>query len=327
MGSRSSAHQITSTLESTIASAQSIVAFQLACGATIPINTVTLGFDRLSTKEVIRAVLECVINISEGTDAAVLRSLQSACAVALLDVHTDAHHNRSVFTLGGAHVESAARDLTEAAVHRLDIRAHTGVHPRIGVVDVVPFVPLPGTNSEPGDAARAQVAFAQWVSAELHVPAFLYGANRSLPELRKGAFIEFPPEFGPPTPHTGAGAVAVGQRPVLIAYNLWLDTNDIRLAREIAGRIRRPGLRTLGLDVGGQAQVSCNIVDTDVMTPEIAYDLVSSHAPVDRAELVGLLPREVLLRLPRSRWTQLDIDEDRTIEARLSSRRRETGSD
>jgi glutamate formiminotransferase len=263
-------------------------------------------------------VLECVINISEGRNAATLQALRDACTSALLDIHTDAHHNRSVFTLSGSHVEEAARALTRRAVDLLDIREHHGVHPRIGVVDVVPFVSLPNTGSTTQDAVRAQTAFAQWVSAELHIPAFLYGDNRSLPELRKGIFAAFPPEFGPPTPHETAGAIAVGHRPLLIAYNLWLKTNDIRRSKEIARSVRQPGLRTLGLDVGGVAQVSCNIVDTQIMNPEIAYDLVLHHAEIDHAELVGLLPDEVLRRLPPRRWSQLDVSEDQTIEARLS---------
>lgn len=261
-------------------------------------------------------MLECVINISEGQDRATLEALRHSCADALLDVHTDAFHHRSVFTLAGTSVESAARALATEAVRRIDIREHSGVHPRIGVVDVVPFVPLEGSNM--ADAARAQSAFAEWISSELHIPAFLYGADRSLPELRKGAFTEFPPEFGPTSPHPTAGAVAVGHRPILIAYNLWLGINDIRLSREIARIVRRPGLRTLGLDVGGAAQVSCNIVDTELAGPELAYDLVQAHAPIDRAELVGLLPLDVLLRQTRSRWEQLDIGDDKTIEARLS---------
>jgi glutamate formiminotransferase len=263
-------------------------------------------------------VLECVINISEGQNAKTLQRLRHTCSTALLDVHTDTHHNRSVFTLSGPSVEEAARSLTTEAVQLIDIRQHRGVHPRIGVVDVVPFVPLPNTRSTMDDAARAQVAFAQWVSTELHIPAFLYGDNRSLPDLRKGAFTEFPPEFGPATPHQTAGAIAVGRRSILIAYNLWLTTHDIRLSREIAHNIRRAGLRTLGLDVGGVAQVSCNIVDIDVINPEITYDLVQQYAPIDHAELVGLLPRDVLLRQTPKRWAQLDISDEKTIEARLS---------
>lgn len=263
-------------------------------------------------------MLECVVNISEGQSVETLHSLRNACAGALLDVHTDAHHNRSVFTLSGRDVENAARSLTRKAVELLDISKHSGVHPRIGIVDVVPFVPLPGTNSTMDDATRAQLAFAQWVAAELHIPAFLYGENRTLPALRKGAFSEFPPEFGPAAPHPTAGAVAVGHRPILIAYNLWLRTNDRRVAQDVARAIRTPGLRTLGLDVGGHAQVSCNLIAPEHLGPETAYDQVRLHAPIDRAELVGLLPSDVLYRQTAERWAELNISEEKTIEARLS---------
>jgi glutamate formiminotransferase / 5-formyltetrahydrofolate cyclo-ligase len=270
-------------------------------------------------------VLECVVNISEGQEPNTLDALRRSCSDALLDVHTDPFHHRSVFTLAGTHVEHAARSLATEAVRRIDIREHVGVHPRTGVVDVVPFVPLAGSTM--ADAAAAQIAFAEWISSELHIPAFLYGADRSLPELRKGMFTTFPPEFGPTSPHPSAGAVAVGQRPILIAYNLWLGIDDIQLSRAIARTIRRPGLRTLGLDVGGTAQVSCNIIDVERVGPELVYDLVQKHAPIDRAELVGLLPHEVLVRQTRARWPQLDIGDDKTIAARLSLMQGKTGSD
>jgi glutamate formiminotransferase/glutamate formiminotransferase/formiminotetrahydrofolate cyclodeaminase len=269
-------------------------------------------------------VLECVINISEGRDRAILDALGDACGPSLLDVHTDPFHNRSVFTLAGTEIETAARRLARSAVEMLDIRHHAGVHPRIGMVDVVPFVPLPGTDSSLVDAQRAQRSFAEWVAAELHVPVFLYGNDRSLPEVRKGAFRTLQPDTGPSAPHPSAGAMAVGCREVLVAYNLWLPTSDVALARAVAKRIRRPGLRALGLDVGGMAQVSCNLVTPFELGPQHAYDIVANETTVDRAELVGLLPRAVLHRQSPTRWSQLDIGEDKTIEARLS--RTETSS-
>lgn len=247
--------------------------------------------------------------------------LAATCTPVLLDVHTDEFHNRSVFTLAGDEVQEYARNLTLKAVELLDIRKHAGVHPRMGIVDVVPFIPLPGSDSSMHDACTAQNAFAQWAASELHIPAFLYGASRSLPEVRKGAFHAFPPDFGPPAPHTTAGAIAVGCRSILIAYNLWLDTDDTGTARAIAKSIRQEGLRTLGLDVGGVAQVSCNLTDPQLVGPELAYDLVAAQAPIRRAELVGLLPRGVLHRQDTSRWEQLDLSEQKTIEARLSGKR------
>jgi glutamate formiminotransferase / 5-formyltetrahydrofolate cyclo-ligase len=255
------------------------------------------------------------VNISEGRDAAMLQVIAAAAGPDLLDVHSDGDHNRTVLTLVG---EDAPRAVARAAVARLDLRVHGGVHPRIGVVDVVPFVPLAGATL--ADAVRARDEFARWIASELEVPAFLYGPERSLPEVRRRAFDDLAPDHGPAAAHPTAGAAAVGARPVLVAWNVWLSEPDVTLARRIAATIRGPHLRALGLAVGGGAQVSMNLVAPDVVGPAAAWDLVADLAPVDRAELVGLVPRAVLDRTPRTRWTQLDLAADRTIEARLGRR-------
>jgi glutamate formiminotransferase len=191
-------------------------------------------------------------------------------------------------------------------------------------VDVVPFVALDA--STPEDALAARDAFAGWFAAEHGVPCFLYGPERTLPEVRRGAFTALVPDTGPDRPHPTAGACAVGARPVLVAYNAWLDRDDVAAARAIAAAVRRPGLRTLGLQVGDRAQVSMNLVEPERIGPAAAYDLVTGAArtagcAVAGAELVGLLPRDVLHAVPRARWSELDLDEDRTIEARLGGRR------
>jgi glutamate formiminotransferase / 5-formyltetrahydrofolate cyclo-ligase len=258
-------------------------------------------------------VLECVVNVSEGQDRRVLEDLRSSAAEGLLDVHTDPHHHRSVFTLVG---EEAPRALARAAVDRLDITTHQGVHPRIGVVDVVPFVPLGEATLE--DAVRARDTFAAWIAADLGVPAFLYGPERSLPDIRRRAFVDLGPQAGPRTAHLRAGAVAVGARPPLVAWNVYLAVPDLELARRVARDIRRPGLRALGLAIGDEVQVSMNLVALDTIGPADAYDLIEAQAPVSRSELVGLVPQDVLDRTPSDRWSQLDLDPDRTIEARLN---------
>jgi glutamate formiminotransferase len=187
-------------------------------------------------------VLECVINVSEGRDADALARLREACSDALLDVHTDVDHNRSVFTLAGWDVLDAARALTRCAVATLDLRRHTGVHPRIGVVDVVPFVPL--FDATIADAIAVRNRFAVWAAESLHVPCFLYGPERALPDVRREAFTDaLAPDVGPPVPDPSAGAIAVGARPVLIAYNVWLaDGTGLDVARRIARDVRRPGV-------------------------------------------------------------------------------------
>ncbi len=261
-------------------------------------------------------MLECVVNISEGRRSDVLATLDSSVAAAHhLDRHTCEHHNRSVFTLIG---EDAPRQLAHAAVDTLDIETHIGAHPRLGVVDVVPFVALDG--SSPADAVAARDRFAQWAAEELALPCFLYGSERTLPDVRRQAFTTLAPDSGPPRPHPTAGAVAVGARPLLVAYNLWLVQPDLALARRIAQAVRGPGVRALGLAVGEAVQVSMNLIDPLNVGPATAWDAVEAHAPIDHAELVGLIPRAVLDATAEPRWTQLGLSPSVTIEQRLLDR-------
>lgn len=276
-------------------------------------------------------MLECVVNLSEGTDPDLLGVLAEAAGPALLDLHADPDHNRSVFTLAGAAAETAARALSTLAVERIDLGAHSGVHPRLGVVDVVPFVPLSadGTPARPGDdlaeALSARLRFAEWAASELGLPCFLYGPERSLPDVRRYAFDGLVPDCGPPRPHPSAGACAVGARPGLVAYNIWLDTEDVSRARQLAAAVRRPDVRTLGLAVSGGTQVSCNLLDAWTTGPAQVYDAVTAQAAqagvsVSRAELVGLAPRAVVEAAPPERLVDLGLSLDRTIEGRLAAR-------
>lgn len=261
-------------------------------------------------------MLECVVNISEGRRPEVVAAIGAAAGADLLDVHSDAHHHRSVLTLVG---EEAPRAVARAAVDRLDLGAHAGVHPRIGVVDVVPFVALGATPAAEAVAARDR--FGAWAAAELGVPGFAYGPERTLPEVRRRAFAGLTPTWGPATPHPTAGAIAVGARPLLVAYNLWLAPGtDLAVARRVAREVRSPEIRTLGLAVGDEVQVSMNLVAPLAVGPAEAWDRVASLAPVARAELVGLVPEGVLEQAPEGRWEQLDLGPERTIEARLARR-------
>jgi glutamate formiminotransferase len=260
-------------------------------------------------------VLECVVNVSEGRDAGILGELEAAAGRDLLDLHADADHHRSVLTLVG---QDAPRRVARVAVDRIDLRAHAGAHPRLGAVDVVPFVPLAGSRMD--DAIRARDAFARWAASELGVPCFVYGAERALPDVRRRAFHDLAPDHGPTTPHASAGAMAVGAREVLVAYNVWLAEPDLTAARAIAHSIRRPELRALGLAVGSRVQVSMNLVSPAHLDPAAAFDLVAARATVARAELVGLLPRAILDAIDPARWSELDLAVGRTIEARLAAR-------
>jgi glutamate formiminotransferase len=256
-----------------------------------------------------------VVNISEGRRPEVVADIAAAAGRDVLDVHTDPWHHRSVLTLVG---EVAPRAVTTAAVARLDLRGHAGVHPRIGVVDVVPFVPLAASVLD--DAMTARDEFAAWAARTLALPSFLYGPELTLPEVRRRAFVDLWPDAGPREPHPTAGACAVGARAPLVAYNVWLATSDLELARSIARAVRGPDARALGLPVGDQVQVSMNLVAPLRFGPADAYDAVAALGPVARAELVGLLPAAVLEGVPRERWRALDLAEDRTIEKRLAAR-------
>lgn len=258
-------------------------------------------------------MLECVVNLSEGRDRRILDELVDVAGSALLDLHTDPDHHRSVWTLRG---EDAPRRLTTAAVARLDLRNHMGVHPRIGVVDVVPFVALSG--SHPTEAIVARDTFCAWAAAELGLPCFTYGAERTLPDVRRHAFAGLSPSNGLNRPHPSAGAVAVGAREVLVAYNLWLAEPDIDLARAVARELRSPAVRALGLAVGDRVQVSLNLVSPLEVGPGAVWDAVAARTSVAGAELVGLIPEAVLRAEPPGRWAHLDLDPDRTIEARLA---------
>ncbi|MDQ3573427.1 MAG: glutamate formiminotransferase [Actinomycetota bacterium] len=262
-------------------------------------------------------MLECVINVSEGRDPSVIGALGLVAGSHLLDTHIDPHHHRSVLTLAGPHVEEAARRVVKAAVARIDLRSHHGTHPRLGATDVVPFTPLEGSSLH--DALLARNRFARWSADALGVPCFLFGPERSLPDIRRGAFVTVAPDTGPDEPHPSAGAVSVGARGPLVAYNVWLSPGSgADVAREVAAAIRGPGIRALGLDLDGRAQVSCNLVEPLTVGPDVAFDAVMARAAVDRAELVGLVPARVLEAIPSSRWEELDLTPSRTIEARLA---------
>ena len=232
-----------------------------------------------------------------------LDALAVAAGDDLLDVHVDAHHHRAVLTLVG---EEAPRRVTTAAMTLLDLRRHRGVHPRLGIVDVVPFVPLDGSTMD--DALAARDRYAAWSP----IPCVSYGDDQpSLPDVRRTARRTV-------LPHPRAGVTAVGARPVLVAYNVWLDGETLRSATAVAAAVRSPAVRALGLQVGDRVQVSMNLVDPVRVTPADAFDAVASRVRTAGAELVGLIPQAVLDVVPAERWEQIDLGPDRTIEARLA---------
>lgn len=262
-------------------------------------------------------MLECVINISEGRRLDAIEKIGSQIGHDVLDIHSDFHHHRSVFTLA---TTSAARQLAELSAQQFDLRQHVGVHPRIGMIDVVPFVPLENSTIE--QAIQARNEFADYAASELKIPSFVYGPERDLPEIRKRAFVDLAPDFGPSKPHPTAGAICVGARKVLVAYNIWLKNATIEDGRRIAREIRSRQVRTLGLQLGNEIQVSMNLISPDEVGPEFVFDEVSERAEIARAELVGLVPARVLTQIQKSRWTELDLSKEKTIEWCLAARNR-----
>jgi len=280
-------------------------------------------------------VLECVANVSEGRGAIVLDALAGACGAALLDRHVDPDHHRSVFTLAGPGPDDAAsavRRLADAVASAVDLRGHSGVHPRLGALDVVPFVALDGDVSRALHAARD---FATWW-AEYGVPIFFYDLadteDRPLPSVRRDAFAGHVPDLGPSAPHPALGATAVGVRPPMVAVNCVLRDDDLALAHRIAARVRESsggmrGVRALGFALASQvrAQVSMNLVDLDATGLEAACTEVRAAArengnDIVAVELVGLVPAVELARCSDAFRAWARIDDSVTIEARLSRR-------
>ena len=231
------------------------------------------------------ALIEAVPNFSEGRRADVVDAIAAAIqapGVSLLDRTSDADHNRSVLTVAGppqAVVEGLFRAVMMAAAQRINLFEHRGAHPRLGATDVVPLVPL--RNITLTECAALATALGRRIGEELGLPVYLYEAaatrpdRRNLADVRRGEFELLVKEIGCPyrAPDFGparvgpAGAVIVGARPFLIAFNIYLRTDDVRVAKAIAHAIRErdgglPGVKALGLLVGGQAQVSINLVDS-----------------------------------------------------------------
>jgi glutamate formiminotransferase len=260
--------------------------------------------------------LESVPNFSEGRDAGTIEALRSALAAQadVLDVHSDADHNRSVFTLVGDDTSLVEALLAGVACarERIDLRSHEGAHPRIGAADVVPIVALDPTDRE--RARDCALRLADRIGAELDLPVFLYGesaAGRGPAFYRQGGPQELQrridvgdlrPDYGPERLDERAGGVIVGARRPLIAFNVNLATDDVEIARAIAAVVREkgggfPGVRALGLLLprAGHAQVSMNVEDYEAAALHEIVRRVDEEArargvDVTGAELVGLMP-------------------------------------
>lgn len=270
-------------------------------------------------------LIECVPNFSEGRDTAVIAAIRDRIAavpgVSILHVTSDASHNRSVITFvaPAAAMIDAAVAAIRAARDNIDLTRHSGVHPRIGAADVVPFVPLEGATMEDCIAIAREVG--RRVGSELGIPVYLYehaatrDARRNLADVRRGGFEglstaitsdpERAPDFGPRQMHATAGAVAIGARPFLVAFNAYIGgAEHVAAARQIARTIREssgglPAVKALGLEVDGQAQVSMNLVNMERTSLATAFDAVKREAhalglEITWSEIIGLVPERAV---------------------------------
>jgi glutamate formiminotransferase len=271
-------------------------------------------------------VVECVPNVSEGRRADIIESLVGAVravpGVRLLDRSSDSSHNRSVLTIAGepGPVKAAVLALFGVAVQSIDLRSHRGEHPRMGAVDVVPFIPIEGiTMAECAALARETAAE---VAARFEVPLFLYeaaastAARTNLEDIRRGEFeglatkmaaAEWAPDFGPAQPHPTAGATAIGARMPLIAYNINLATDRLDVAKRIAAAIRHSSggfryVKAMGIALEGRGivQVSINLTNYEKTPIFRVFEAVRREAArygvsVLESEIVGLVPAAALV--------------------------------
>ena len=273
-----------------------------------------------------KALFEAVPNISEGRRpevvAEIVGAIKSSGGATVLDVSSDPDHNRSVLTLAGDAdaLLAASLALFEAALGRIDLRTHKGEHPRMGAVDVLPFVPVRGATM--ADATALARRAGEAAAERFGVPIYLYAesatseARRLLPDIRKGEFEgfaekilrpEWKPDFGPAKVHASAGVTAVGARPFLIAYNINLGTNDLTIAEKIGKAIRASSggyrfvqARGIPLEGRGIVQVSMNLLDFRKTPIFRVFETVRSEAErygvsIVGSEIVGLVPQDALL--------------------------------
>jgi glutamate formiminotransferase len=293
-------------------------------------------------------LIECIPNVSEGRRPQVVTRLAEVVAgtpgVTLLDRTSDSSHHRSVLTFAGERdgIAAAVLALFEAALSAIDLRTHTGVHPRIGAVDVVPFVPLEGATM--AVCVELAMEVAAEVAARFDLPVYLYEDAARLPErrrledIRRGQFEgladkmrdpAWTPDFGPSRPHPTAGASVIGARMPLIAYNINLDSDRLDVARAIASVIREssgglPCVKAMGVPLDDRriVQVSMNLTNYTITSMRTVFDAVEAEASargidILESELIGLVPAAALADTSPDYLRLADFRADMVLEERL----------
>jgi glutamate formiminotransferase len=287
-------------------------------------------------------IVECVPNFSEGKNRkvidAIFEAAKSIKSVKVLDLEFNDSHNRSLFTIVGSpeDVLASVYESIKTATKLINMEHHIGEHPRIGATDVVPFVPVSGVTME--ECVSLAKKLGKMVGDELKIPVFLYEEaasrpeNRNLADVRKGEYEGLKikmnkPDFGPAKMHATAGAIVIGSRKYLVAFNVNLDTVDVEIAKKIAGVIRErngglPGVKALGFDVDGSAQVSMNLVDYEKTNFDQAYRAVTVEAEklgvkVKSSEIYGMIPLESLVHAIKITFKAETFKSDQVLEKKL----------
>lgn len=294
-------------------------------------------------------LIECVPNLSEGRRRdlvdAIVDAVRATPGVRVLDASADASHNRSVITMVGDRTAMTAAVVTlfERALDVIDLRAHTGEHPRLGAVDVVPFIPIADVTMTDCVALARDVAAA--VASRFHLPVFLYEeaatsqSRRNLADIRRGEFEglstkladpAWQPDFGPAVPHPSAGATVIGARMPLIAFNVNLDTNHLDIAKQIAAAVRQssgglPAVKALGVPLAarGIVQVSMNLTNYQRTSIAAAFAAVTAEAArrgtgVLDSEIVGLVPAAAITWTTPTELLLTTFSEDQVLEKRVT---------
>lgn len=287
-------------------------------------------------------IVECVPNFSEGknivTMEAIFNAAKSMPSVKVIELEYNPSHNRCLFTIIGtpSAVFNAVFESIKVATLLIDMNTHKGEHPRIGATDVVPFVPVAGVSMQ--ECAELAVKLGKMVAKELKIPVFLYEfaatkpENSNLADVRKGQFEGFKahmknPDFGPSVIHPTAGAIVIGARKYLVAYNVNLNTTNIQIAKEIAKKIREKdgglkGVKALGFDVAGIAQISMNLVDFNVTNFDEIYREIErlaneQNVTINNSEIYGLIPLDSIIQAIKTTFKLDTFNSNQIIETRI----------
>jgi len=295
----------------------------------------------------IQKIIECVPNFSEGRDKKICEEIANAIktveGINFLDLEMDSDHNRSVMTYVGppSSIKIAAFLSSKKAVELIDLNYHKGTHPRIGSVDVIPFIPI--KDVEMGDCIKIAREVGKEIGDKLKLPVYLYEEaalkpeRRNLANIRKGEFEglkeelgknpDRAPDFGPNKIHPTGGAVAIGARQPLIAYNVYLNTSDVKIAKEISKKIREssgglPKVKALGMMVKGRAQVSMNLCDYKKTSLFTVYKTIEEECEkyqttIHSSEIIGLLPKSAIKEEWISELKIFSFSDNQIIENRL----------